>query len=123
MCILQICLIMSVKGTKQHVCVKTSDQSIDLMANIKFGQATSLKSRNIGSNRHILHAVELSYPVQIMSTPPTPVYHFFCKPAMWTRWMAGTAPHKSGRCRGLSRSNNIAQESLDLRYLPQTSTC
>ena len=23
---------------------------------------------------------------------------FLCKPAMRTRWMAGTAPHKSGRC-------------------------
>ena len=25
-----------------------------------------------------------------------PIYHFLCKPAMWTRWMAGAAPHKKG---------------------------
>ena len=39
-----------------------------------------------------------------------------------TRWMAGTAPHKSGRCRDKSRSDKHTQTSLDLRYLPQTNT-
>ena len=33
--------------------------------------------------------------------------------------MPGTAPHKSGRYRDLSRSDNHTQASLDVRYLPQ----
>ena len=47
---------------------------------------------------------------------------FFDKPIMLTRWMAGTAPHKSGRCREESRSDKYTQTSLDVRYLPQTNT-
>ena len=27
-----------------------------------------------------------------------PDYRFLCKPAMRIRWIAGNAPHKSGRC-------------------------
>ena len=58
-----------------------------------------------GSKRHGLQAVELSQrsqtAVQIVSNPPAPsneapIYRFFDKPAMQTRWMAGAAPHKSG---------------------------
>ena len=40
------------------------------------------------------------------------------KPATRTRWMAGTAPHKSGICRNNSRCENYTKTSLDLRYLP-----
>ena len=43
---------------------------------------------------------------------------FWGMPAMRTRWMAGTAAHKSGWCRDQSRSDNFKQESLDLWYLP-----
>ena len=50
------------------------------------------------------------------SPPPTMGAQFtvFGKPVIQTRWMAGTAPHKS-------RSNNHTQTSMDLRYLPQTN--
>ena len=37
--------------------------------------------------------------VQIVSTPPgnaEQIYRFFVIPALRTRWMADTAPHKSG---------------------------
>ena len=51
-----------------------------------------------------------------------PDYRFLCKPVMRTRWMAGTAPHKSGRCRYESRSDKYTQTSLDLRYLSRTNT-
>ena len=37
---------------------------------------------------------------------------------MRTRWMDGTAPHKSGRCQ--DRFDNNTQSSLDLRYLTHT---
>ena len=57
------------------------------------------------SKRHSLQAVELSRwlqtAVQIVSKPPTssnggPIYLFWGKTAMRTRWMASAAPHKSG---------------------------
>ena len=35
-------------------------------------------------------------------------------PSTRTRWMAGAAPHKSGRCQDQSRSDNFKQTSLDL---------
>ena len=69
------------------------------------------------SKQHSLQAAELSQwnqaAVQIVSNLPAPsnggpMYHFFGMPAMQTRWMAGTAFHKSG----------FKQESLDLWYLP-----
>ena len=65
--------------------------------------------------------------VQIVSIPPAtsngvPIYLFMGKPAMLTRWKDGTVPHKSGRCRHISRSINHTQTSLTLRYLPQTNT-
>ena len=41
------------------------------------------------------------------------------RPDMRTRWIAGTAPYKSGRCRNKSRSNNHTQTIMDVRYLPQ----
>ena len=47
---------------------------------------------------------------------------YFGKPTMRTRSMAGTAPHKSRRCRHKSRSDNNTQSSLDLRYMSQTNT-
>ena len=58
-----------------------------------------------GSKRHSLQAVELSQwfqaAVQIVSNLPAPsnggpIYCLFGMPAMRTRWMAGTAAHKSG---------------------------
>ena len=50
-----------------------------------------------------------------MSKPPAPnnmgsIYCFIGKPAMRTRWIAGIAPHKSGRCRDLPRSDNYTQQ-------------
>ena len=42
----------------------------------------------------------LANPVQIVSTQAMGArLSFLGKPAMRTRWMAGNAPHKSGRCR------------------------
>ena len=70
-----------------------------------------------------LQAVELSQTaVQIVSNLPAHsngVWFtiFWGKPAMRTRWMAGTTPHKSGWCRDQSRSDNTKQTSLDLWYL------
>ena len=42
----------------------------------------------------------------------------FGKLARRTRWMSGTALHKSGRCRDKSRSDNHTQTSRNLRYIP-----
>ena len=54
-----------------------------------------------GSKRHSLQAVELSQAaVQIVSNLPVPSNedpnYLFGMPAMRTRWMVGTAAHKSG---------------------------
>ena len=55
-----------------------------------------------------LHAVKLSQrsgkPCANCVDPSRPQqwgpdYSFLGKPAMWTRWMDGNAPHKIGRCR------------------------
>ena len=64
----------------------------------------------VNINRHNIQMVELSqrfWPtsVHIVSIPPAPsnkgpIYCFWGKPAMRTRWMTDTAPHKSGRCTG-----------------------
>ena len=43
---------------------------------------------------------------------------FLGTPAMRTRWMAGVALHKNRWCRDKSRSDNLTQTSLNLRYLP-----
>ena len=65
-------------------------------------------TRNNGSKRHSLHAVELSQrsgkPCINCVDPSRPQqwgpdYRLLGKPAMRTRWMAGNAPHKRGRCR------------------------
>ena len=80
----------------------------------------------LGFKRHRLHAVELSQwscnPCANCVDPSRPQhwehdYRFFGNPVMWTRWMAGNAPHKSGRCRDESRSDKHTQTSLDLRYI------
>ena len=42
-----------------------------------------------------------------------PIYRFLGKSAMRTSWMAGTAPHKSRRCRDKSQSDNHTQLSWD----------
>ena len=61
-----------------------------------------------GSKRHSLHTVELSQrsgnPRCKLCQPLLPQkmgarFTVFGKPAMQTRWLAGMAPHKSGRCR------------------------
>ena len=51
-----------------------------------------------------------------------PIFHFFSKPAMRTRWMASASPHKNRWCRDKSRFDNHTQTSLDFRYMPQTNT-
>ena len=67
--------------------------------------ATAVMNISGGSKRHSLQAVELSQrtqaAVQIVSNLPapsngSPIYRFLGKPAMRTRWMAGTVAHKSG---------------------------
>ena len=63
----------------------------------------------------------LAFPVQMVSTPTATAMgarlpFFWGKPVMRTLWMAGTAPHKSGRCR--DESDKHTQTCLDLRYLP-----
>ena len=84
----------------------------------------------VSSKRHSLQAVGLSQmsptAVQIVSKPPSlnnggPIYLFFDKPTMRTRWMAGGAPHKSEWCRDKSSSDNHTK-SLDLWYLPYIQT-
>ena len=61
-----------------------------------------MRDDSLGSKRHSLQAVELSQwfqaAVQIVSNLPAPrnggpIYRFL---GMRTRWMAGTAAHKSG---------------------------
>ena len=47
---------------------------------------------------------------------------FLCKPVMRSRWIGGTVPYKSGRCLDYYRSDNHTQPSVDLRYLPHTTT-
>ena len=54
--------------------------------------------------------------MQIVSISPAPamgarVTVCLGKPAMWTHWMAGIAPHKSGQCGDKSRSNNHTNKS------------
>ena len=39
------------------------------------------------------------------------------QPVMQSRWMVGTAPHKSGICRDESRSDKHTQTSMDLRHM------
>ena len=72
------------------------------------------------SRRHSLQVVELSQrfwqaDVQILLKPPTPsncgpIYRFWSKPNMLTRWMTDK-----------SMSDNNTQTSLDLRYKPYTN--
>ena len=74
-----------------------------------------------GSKRHSIYAVELSQwygkPCANCIYPSHPQqwrhdYRFLGKPVMRTRWMAGTAPHKSGRCRDESRSDKYTQTRI-----------
>ena len=68
-----------------------------------FGTVNSLinkpKDREFGSKRNSLHAVELSQRTQTASNLPAPCngarFTVFWH-AVRTRWMAGTAAHKSG---------------------------
>ena len=63
------------------------------------------RARGGGSKRHSVQAVKLSQrfwqtDVHLVSIPAAPnhgcpIYRFLGKLAMQTRWMAGTAPHKS----------------------------
>ena len=65
----------------------------------------------------------LANPVQIVSTPPAPS-NGGTVTVIWASRSCGSAgntPHKSGRCRDLSRSDYHTQISLGLRYLPHTN--
>ena len=56
----------------------------------------------VGSKRHSLQAVTNCCANCVEPARPQewgPDLSFFGKPAMRTHWMAGAAPHKSGRCR------------------------
>ena len=76
--------------------------------NVMFGVAPSILKEKLDDQldtaytRCSCHSGLVNH-VQIVSTPPTPSngcpITVFGKPAMPTRWMAGIAPHKSGRCR------------------------
>ena len=65
--------------------------------------SANIEGRRLQTTQHTSEELlrRLQTDMQIVSKPPAPsngapIFRFWGKPAMQTRWMAGTAPHKSG---------------------------